>query len=112
VEKEETPKIMMIRVQSLEEREDQRITEFRARGRQLDEEYNDIFRTHNEDQQRLNEVARECDQKPNREGLIEALIEQINFDSQIRKKYDEFLFFCLSNIFKLNYFEQLHRIYI
>jgi len=41
VEKEETPKIMMIRVQSLEEREDQRITEFQERGRLHDEEYND-----------------------------------------------------------------------
>ena len=35
VEKEGTPKIMMIRVQSLEEREDQRITEFQERGRLL-----------------------------------------------------------------------------
>ena len=75
----------MIRVESLEEREEQRIAEFQKKGRQLDQEYNDIFRTHNGDQQRLNEVARECDQKPNREGLIEALIEQINFDSQIRR---------------------------
>ena len=89
VEKEETPKIMMIRVQSLEEREDQRIIEFQERGRLLDEEYNDILRVHNVDQQRLNTVARECDQRPNREGLIEALVDQINFDSQMRKKYDD-----------------------
>ena len=89
VEKEETPKIMMIRIQSLEEREDQRITEFQERGRLLDEEYNNIFRVHEVDQQRLNTVARECDQKPNREGIIEALIDQINFDSQMRKKYDD-----------------------
>ena len=78
VDKEETPKIMMIRVHSLEEREDQRITEFQDRGRLLDEEDIDIFRVHNVDQQRLNTVARECDQKPNREGLMEALIDQIN----------------------------------
>ena len=63
VDKEETPKIMMMRVQSLEEREDQRITEFQEKGRLLDEEYNEIFRAHEVDQQRLNNVARECDQK-------------------------------------------------
>ena len=67
--KEETPKIMMLRVQSLEEREEQRITEFQERGRLLDGEYNDIFRIHNADQQRLNTVARECDQRPNRKGF-------------------------------------------
>jgi hypothetical protein len=80
---------MMIRVQSLEEREEQRITEFQEKGRLLDQEYNDMVRTHEVDQQRLNAVARECDQRPNREGLIEALIDQINFDSQMRKKYDD-----------------------
>ena len=64
-------------------------TEFQERGRLLDEEYNDIFKLHNVDQQRLNTVARECDQRPNREGLIEALVDQINFDSQMRKKYDD-----------------------
>jgi predicted outer membrane protein len=87
--KEEEPRIMMIRVQSLEEREEQRIAEFQEKGRQLDEEYNEMIKAHNEGQRKLNEVARECDQRPNREGLIEALIEQINFDSQMRKKYDD-----------------------
>jgi hypothetical protein len=43
VDKEEEPRIMMIRVQSLEEREEQRIAEFHERGRQLDEEYKVIF---------------------------------------------------------------------
>ena len=80
---------MMMRVQSLEEREDQRIMELQERGSLLDEEYNDIFRAHEVDQQRLNKVAGECDQKPDREGLIEALIDQINFNSQMRKKYDD-----------------------
>ena len=69
--------------------EEQRITEFQEKGRLLDEEYNDMVRIHEVDQQRLNAVARECDQRPNREGLIEALVDQINFDSQMRKKYDD-----------------------
>ena len=77
---------MMMRVQPLEKLEDQRVVEFQERGRLLDEEYNDIFRVHEVDQQRLNHVARECDQKPDKAGLIKALIDQINFDSQMRKK--------------------------
>ena len=48
-----------------------------------------MVRIHEVDQQRLNAVARECDQRPNREGLIEALVDQINFDSQMGKKYDD-----------------------
>ena len=37
----------------------------------------------------MNNLARECDQKPDKAGLIEALIDQINLDSQMRKKYDD-----------------------
>jgi hypothetical protein len=88
-EKEEEPRIMMIRVQSLEEREEQRIAEFQEKGRQLDEEYNEMIRTHNEGQENLNKVARDCELKPNQEGLVEALIEQVIFDNQTRKKYDD-----------------------
>jgi hypothetical protein len=88
-EKEEDPRIMMIRVQSLEEREEQRIAEFQEKGRQLDEEYNEMIRTHNEGQENLNRVARDCELKPNQEGLVEALIEQVIFDNQTTKKYDE-----------------------
>ena len=89
VEKEEEPRIMMIRVQSLEEREEQRIAELQEKGRQLDEEYNEMIRTHNEGQENLNKVARECELKPNQEGLVEALIEPVIFDNQTRKKYDD-----------------------
>ena len=63
VNKEEVPKVMMMKVQPLEELEDQRVVEIQERGRLLDEEYNDIFRVHEVDQQRLNHVARECDQQ-------------------------------------------------
>jgi hypothetical protein len=49
----------------------------KKKGRQLDEEYNEMIKAHNDGQQKLNEVAKECDQRPNREGLIEALIEQV-----------------------------------
>ena len=55
----------MIRVQSLEEREEQRIAEFQENGRQLDDEYNEMIRTHNEGQESLNGIARDCEQKPN-----------------------------------------------
>jgi hypothetical protein len=68
---------MMIRVQSLEEREEQRIAEFQERGRQLDEEYNEMIRAHNESQDSLNGIARDCELRPNQEGLVEALIEQV-----------------------------------
>jgi hypothetical protein len=88
-EKEEEPRIMMIRVQSLEEREEQRIAEFQERGRQIDEEYNEMIRTHNEGQERLNKVTQECELKPNQEGLVEALIEQVIYDQNTRKKHDE-----------------------
>lgn len=78
-----------MRVQPLEGLEDQRVIDIQERGRLLDEEYNDIFRTHEVDQQRLNHVARECDQRPDKAGLIEALVDQIKLDSQMRRKYDE-----------------------
>ena len=56
---------------------------------QLDEDYNEMIRTHNEGQERLNRVTQECELKPNQEGLVEALIEQVVFDQNTRKKYDE-----------------------
>ena len=87
VNKEEVPKVMMMRVQPLEELEDQRVIYIQKRGRLLDAEYNEVFRTHEVDQQRLNRVARECDQRPDKAGLIEALVDQIKFDSQMTRKY-------------------------
>jgi hypothetical protein len=89
VDKEEVPKIMMMRVQSLDSLDDQRVNDIQQRGRLLDEEYNAVISTQEVDQQRLNRVQIECDQRPGKEGLIEALVDQIKFDNQMRKRYDE-----------------------
>ena len=75
VNKEEVPKVMTMRVQPLEELDDQRVIDIQERGRLLDEEYNEVFRTHEVDQQRLNHVQRERDQRPDKAGLIEALVD-------------------------------------
>ena len=81
-------KVMVMSAAPIEELEDQRLIDIQRRGALLAEEYQRLFEENEIEQQRLNQRSAECDKKEDKTDLMNASFDQIIFDNQIRKRYD------------------------
>jgi len=85
---DEEPKVKMMRAQPIEELEDQRLIEIQRRGAMLDEEYQRLLEENEIEQRKLNQRSQECDKTEDKTDLMNASFDQIIFDNQMRKRYD------------------------